>query len=243
MKNKELQGVLAPVGGRVISLDEVPDTVFSERILGDGCAIVPNGGLIYSPIDGVVDSVAESRHAYGFRSDDGQEILVHIGIDTVSLEGEGFHSRVKVGDRVKAGDPVAEVDWGLIAKEKLSPITPVLICSLSEDEKTVLLREVGSTVDVGTPLLRRNMNSEQTKVKKRREGRTRSKKDGREGSFDFLQRLGKVLMVVIAVMPAAGLAISIGKLVAMAGTDVALLSAAGGRCNPHHGHLCIHRDG
>lgn len=222
MKKKEFQGIQAPVGGRVISLDQVPDAVFSDRILGDGCAIDPEGGMIYSPINGVISSVADTRHAYGFRSDDGQEILVHIGIDTVSLQGEGFQSHVKVGDRVKAGDLVAEVDWALIKKKKLSPITPVLICSLSENETPTLLAEEGSTVGVGTLILRRRGKEDRAKNSGRSSGEKRGK------TFDFLQRLGKVLMVVIAVMPAAGLAISIGKLIAMLGADVAFLSTVGG---------------
>ena len=221
MKRKEFQGVLAPVGGRVISLDQVPDTVFSERILGDGCAIDPEGGMVYSPVNGVVSSVADTLHAYGFRSDDGQEILVHIGIDTVSLQGEGFRSLVKVGDRVRCGDLVAEVDWKKIKKKKLSPITPVLICSLSGGEAPSILAKTGSVIDVGAPLLQRNAKENRT------DGRRGATKERRGRGFDFLQRLGKVLMVVIAVMPAAGLAISLGKLMAMLGADVAFLASAG----------------
>lgn len=226
MKSKEYQGIMAPLGGKVIPLKEVPDTVFSDRILGDGCAIQPEGGMIYSPVNGTVSSVADARHAYGFRSEDGQEILVHIGIETVSLEGEGFVSHVSVGDRVKAGDLVAEVDWKLLQRKNLSSITPVLICSLSEEERTLTIPKEGGSVRVREPLLRRERSQKQeSKVVKNTKERGKEK---RGKSFDFLQRLGKVLMVVIAVMPAAGLAISIGKLIAMAGADVAFLTTAGG---------------
>ena len=78
-QNKTKQAVLSPMRGRVIPLDEVPDSVFSDRILGDGCAVCPEDGKVYSPVDGTVTSVADSRHAYGFLSDDGQDVLVHVG--------------------------------------------------------------------------------------------------------------------------------------------------------------------
>ena len=111
--NKTKQGIVAPMRGRVIPLDKVPDSVFSDRILGDGCAIEPVEGTVYSPVSGTVTSVADSLHAYGFLSEDGQEVLVHVGIETVSLKGEGFVSHVKVGDRVRAGDRIADVDKSL----------------------------------------------------------------------------------------------------------------------------------
>ncbi|MBQ9085988.1 MAG: PTS transporter subunit EIIC [Clostridia bacterium] len=217
MKKKEFQKIAAPIGGKTVPLSQVPDAVFSDRILGDGCAILPEGGMVYSPVNGVVSSVADSRHAYGFTSDDGQEVLVHIGIDTVSLEGKGFRPHVNVGDRVKVGDLVAEVDWDLLKERGLSPLTPVLICNLAENEVMKQEQQEGSAVSVGAPLFCRERREEEVKDSKKR-----------GWNFDFLQRLGKVLMVVIAVMPAAGLAISLGKLIAMAGADVSFFVTAGG---------------
>ena len=98
--------IASPVNGRAIPIKDVPDPVFAEKVLGDGCALIPSDGRIYSPVDGVVSTVAETRHAYGFSSDDGMEILVHFGLETVSLKGEGFKSLVSVGERVKKGDLV-----------------------------------------------------------------------------------------------------------------------------------------
>ena len=122
------RSVLAPVNGQAVPLEQVPDEVFSQKVLGDGLAIIPVDGKIYSPADGEISSVAETKHAYGFTSDGGLEILVHFGLETVSLKGEGFTPHVKAGDRVKAGDLVAEVDMDLLKSKGINPITPVLVC-------------------------------------------------------------------------------------------------------------------
>ena len=98
--------VRAPLKGRVVPLGEVPDPVFSDKILGDGCALLPEDGKIYSPVDGKVSSVAEAKHAYGFSAEDGTEVLVHVGLETVSLGGEGFTVHVKEGDPVSLPKPV-----------------------------------------------------------------------------------------------------------------------------------------
>jgi len=211
--------IVSPMAGRVVPLDEVPDPVFSDRILGDGCAILPTEGKIYSPVNGTVTSVAEAGHAYGFLSSDGKEVLVHVGLETVSLKGEGFVSYVKVGDEVSAGDLVAQVDLSLLAERKLSPLTPVLVCNAKEG---TWVRSHGQEVNVGDLLL----TCERTGEAKKERPRAKKKKSLLGGAgFDFLQRLGKVLIVVIAVMPAAGLMISLGKLAGMG--DAAILGTIG----------------
>ena len=120
--------VVSPVTGSAVSLDQVPDPVFSQKIIGDGVAVVPEDGRIVSPVDGEVVSVAETLHAYGFRSEDGLEVLIHFGLETVALKGEFFKCHVKVGDKVKAGDLVAEADLEGLKERQINPITPVLIC-------------------------------------------------------------------------------------------------------------------
>ena len=82
--------IIAPLSGKIVALEEVPDPVFSEKALGDGIAILPEDGKIYSPVNGVVASIAATNHAYGFQSEEGVEILVHVGLETVGLNGEGF---------------------------------------------------------------------------------------------------------------------------------------------------------
>ena len=98
--NPAKQTLLAPLNGKVIPLDQVQDDVFSQKVLGDGVAIQPENGKLYSPVDGEISSIAETLHAYGFSTEDGLEILVHVGLDTVTLKGEGFKPCVQEGDKV-----------------------------------------------------------------------------------------------------------------------------------------------
>lgn len=228
MDNKNVKSVFAPINGKVISLDEVPDPVFSDRVLGEGCAIIPEDGKIYSPVNGKISSIADTRHAYGIESDDGLEILIHFGLETVSLKGQGFTSHVKVGDNVKVGDLIAEADIKLLKQHNINLITPVLICDGIEN-KIMTVNEgmvkagkiaVLTVEDAEIEEPEQNISSnENTDIK--------SKKKKHSLNFDFLQKLGKVLMVVIAVMPAAGLMISLGKLIAMAGGDIQLVMTIG----------------
>lgn len=130
-RKRHLQ-VMAPINGKLIALDEVPDPVFSEKMMGDGIAILPAGGNVYSPIDGMVILVAETKHAVGIRSTDGTEILIHIGLETVSLKGEGFTSHVKVGDSVSTQQLLIEVDWDFVCENGKNTITPIVITNSSE---------------------------------------------------------------------------------------------------------------
>ena len=241
--------ILAPLTGKAVPLSEVPDPVFSDKVLGDGVAIIPADGKIVSPVDGEISTVAETGHAYGFTSEDGQEILVHVGLETVSLNGECFKVYGKAGDKVKKGDLVAEVDLGYLKEKEINPITPVLLCSDTEGKelqygegeveagKSAVLTLAGNADNA------RDESAESAKTEKAEAGstetdntskenieKTESEKSGKKKlnfNFDFLQKLGKVLMTVIAVMPAAGLMISLGKLVQMAGGDLSLVMTIG----------------
>lgn len=228
MDNKNVKSVFAPINGKVISLDEVPDPVFSDRVLGEGCAIIPEDGKIYSPVNGKISSIADTRHAYGIESDDGLEILIHFGLETVSLKGQGFTSHVKVGDNVKVGDLIAEADIKLLKQHNINLITPVLICDgienkiMTVNEGMVKAGKIAVLTVEDAEIEEPEQNSssnENTDIK--------SKKKKHSLNFDFLQKLGKVLMVVIAVIPAAGLMISLGKLIAMAGGDIQLVMTIG----------------
>ena len=149
-KTKTKVGIVSPLGGKVIPLDQVPDPVFSEKVLGDGCAVIPTDGKIYSPVDGEISSIAETKHAYGFSSEDGLEILVHFGLETVALKGEGFTSHVEVGDKVKVGDLIAEVDLNILKQHNINLTTPVLICD-GADELEMNVSE--GEVKVGSDLI------------------------------------------------------------------------------------------
>lgn len=121
--------ILAPMTGTAITLAEVPDPIFVEKILGDGIAIIPEDGKIVSPVDGVVSKVAETGHAYGITTEDGVEVMVHVGLETVALNGACFQIHIKEGDKVKAGDLIAEADLEFIKETGRSSITPVIIGS------------------------------------------------------------------------------------------------------------------
>lgn len=249
MSNQEKQNVLttvlAPLTGKAVSLSEVPDPVFAEKVIGDGIAIIPEDGKIVSPVDGEISSIAETGHAYGFTADNGLEVLVHVGLETVSLKGECFKVYAKAGDKVKAGDLVAEVDLNLLKEKGLNSISPVLICSDLE-EKEILYTEgnvkAGESVvltvkDKKEEIAQETQNGTEKisdvkadKSEKNTVDKETSKKKEKKKfnfNFDLLQKLGKVLMTVIAVMPAAGLMISIGKLVQMAGGDISFILTVG----------------
>ncbi len=121
--------IVAPVSGKVIPLEEVADPTFAGKVLGDGFAIVPEDSMIKSPVNGTVELMYETGHAVGLSTDDGKEILIHIGIDTVAMNGEGFHIIAKTGQNVKCGDPLVEVDFEKIRKVGKSDSVIVIVTS------------------------------------------------------------------------------------------------------------------
>ena len=113
--NQKLKhAIIAPLSGEIVALEQVPDPVFSDKALGDGAAILPENGKIYSPVNGTLVTIAATKHAYGFQSEDGLEVLVHVGLETVGLDGEGFTVHMEEGSAVKIGDLVAEADLSFI---------------------------------------------------------------------------------------------------------------------------------
>jgi len=128
-----LTNFLAPIDGRLVELTHVPDAVFAQKIMGDGFAIDPAQGEIVSPVNGTITSfMADTRHAVGITAEDGMEILIHVGIDTVNLEGEGFTGLVSQGDKVTVGQPLIRVDLALIRNKVPSLISPVVFLNLPE---------------------------------------------------------------------------------------------------------------
>lgn len=124
---KREETIVAPLTGNVRSLENVPDPVFAQKMMGDGFAIEPTDGVVVSPIHGEVVQVFPTKHAVGLRSEGGLEILIHVGIDTVHMQGEGFEAYVKAGDRVKAGDLLLSFDLALVQQKAKSSLTPVVI--------------------------------------------------------------------------------------------------------------------
>jgi len=131
-KNKNAGKIYATQNGTVVDLSKVPDEVFSGKILGDGIAILPDDDTVLCPVDGTIVDVTETLHAYCIHSTDGLDILVHIGVDTVNLKGEGFKSFVKAGDTVKVGDVLAEADIHLIREKGYEIYTPIIITNMDD---------------------------------------------------------------------------------------------------------------
>lgn len=219
--------IMAPVTGKTIPLNEVPDPVFANKMMGDGIAILPSDGEICSPVNGSVTMIANTKHAFGITSDDGVEILIHFGLETVGLKGEGFDVRVQEGAHVQAGELLAIVDFETLKKKNINLITPFIICNGTKDRTLdYFYGKVTRGEDVIMSLCKEG-KEENVQVKREEPVSDKKTKKKKKINFDFLQKLGKVLMTVIAVMPAAGLMISLGKLIAMSGGDMAILMTIG----------------
>jgi len=138
--------IIAPLGGWCAPLEEVPDPVFAGRMLGDGLAIDPTGGIVAAPCDGEVMTLPASAHAVSIRSPQGVDVLIHIGIDTVQLAGRGFEARVKPGDRVKAGDELIRFDLDTVARGAKSLMSAIVVTS---EGATLQKRRAAGAVSAG----------------------------------------------------------------------------------------------
>ncbi|MGV2942401.1 glucose-specific PTS transporter subunit IIBC [Mesobacillus sp. LC4] len=137
---------VSPIKGEILPITEVPDQVFSGKMMGDGFAIVPAEGTVVSPVDGKIVNLFPTKHAIGILSDSGREILIHVGIDTVNLKGQGFETHVSENDTVTKGQPLLKVDLDYIKKNATSTITPIVFTNLSEGESIVINKK--GNVDV-----------------------------------------------------------------------------------------------
>ena len=139
--------IKSPMNGTVIPLSEVPDAVFSSEMLGKGFGVEPSEGKAYAPVDGEVTTVFDTKHAIGLMSKHGVELLIHIGMDTVKLNGKGFDVKVKTGDQVKAGDLLAEFDIDLIKGEGYPVTTAVVVTNTDDCEEIGEVRTGAATKD------------------------------------------------------------------------------------------------
>lgn len=129
---KKKKSIIAPVDGKTLELSQVPDKVFAEKMVGDGLAIDTVGNIITAPSDGILTLIFKTNHAFGMTLKDGVELMVHIGIDTVKLDGAGFERLCEQGDFVKAGTPIIKLDRDFISSKGFSLITPVLITNMEK---------------------------------------------------------------------------------------------------------------
>ncbi|SDM21337.1 N-acetylglucosamine-specific PTS transporter subunit IIBC [Sediminibacillus halophilus] len=139
---EELGGAdfVAPATGKVIDLTQVPDEVFSQKMMGDGFAIEPDEGLFVAPVDGKIINVFPTKHAVGIKAESGHEVLVHVGLDTVQLGGNGFEVFVEEGQQVKKGDKLLQVDLAYIKENASSAISPIIFTNLGENNQVKLVQ-------------------------------------------------------------------------------------------------------
>ena len=139
--SKKEISLIAPITGKTLDLSKVPDKVFAEKLAGDGIAIDPTGDIIVAPADGELSLVFKTMHAFAITLASGVELLIHIGIDTVSLNGEGFEQLVEAGTMVKAGTPIIKINKDFILSKGFSLTTMLLVTNMD------LVKELSATID------------------------------------------------------------------------------------------------
>lgn len=144
--------VYAPTEGTVIHLSEFPDQLFSQEVLGPGCGILPKGDTVYAPFNGTVTQVVDTFHAIGITSKDGVEVLIHVGVDTVKMNGKGFFSNVKNGQAIRRGDALLHFDREAIKAEGYPDAIAVVVTNM-DDFSEVELKLTGA-VEAGEQLLK-----------------------------------------------------------------------------------------
>ncbi|MBD8069915.1 PTS glucose transporter subunit IIA [Bacillus sp. PS06] len=150
-KKMEPEQVQAPLSGKMVPLEEVPDPVFSQKMMGDGIAIIPSDKQVFSPIDGEVVNVFPTKHAISLRSKSGVELLIHMGLETVELKGEGFQILVQNGAKVSKGEPIAEFDYEKVSSLGKEVITPVIL--LNGDQFKIENRQIHQSTTGGKDII------------------------------------------------------------------------------------------
>jgi len=151
-KEKTIVTIYSPMNGKVIELKEVPDEAFAQKMVGDGCAIEPDKGIICSPIDGQLMNIFPTNHAIIFETIDGLEMIVHFGIDTVKLDGKGFQKLREPGP-IKIGDEIIKYDLDDIKDGVPSTRSPIIINNMEKVEKIEVL-SLGKVIKIGEPIMK-----------------------------------------------------------------------------------------
>jgi len=159
-KSKEQQEIkiYAPMNGKIVPLEEVPDPVFNQKMMGEGIAIMPSEGKVISPIEGTVVQVPETKHAVGLKANDGTEILIHIGLETVSLKGEGFTMNVAQDDKVSVGDSLVDFDLEYVKENASDIITPIVITNSNDGDKQFTMTEEKEATAGDTVIITASVN-------------------------------------------------------------------------------------
>lgn len=150
MKNEPASyQIIAPISGKIIELSTVPDPVFSEKLTGDGLAILAASDEVLAPCDGEITLFFDTKHAFAITTSAGVQVLVHVGLDTVIMEGEGITALHHTGDKVKAGTPILRLDLPLLEKRHINLISPVLIVNYDKVRRLVTSERPGERVAAG----------------------------------------------------------------------------------------------
>lgn len=147
----EKNTLYSPVAGTVIELEDVADGVFSSGMLGKGCAVLPSEGMVVAPCNGTITTVTDTKHAIGLTSDDGMEVLIHIGLDTVTMNGKGFQVFVKAGQQIKCGQELISFDRQAIADAGFKDTTMVVIANSDNYNEVNLIKK--GMADAGEKLI------------------------------------------------------------------------------------------
>lgn len=147
-KKKINKNISAPINGKCIDISEVKDKTFASKVMGDGIAVIPATDTVVSPCDGQITMIFPTKHAFGLKMNDGKEVLVHIGIDTVNLNGKGFTTLRHKNEKVKAGEPVIKFDKATIEHEYDLTVMVVITDDNKENAEKRKLHEVVKTNDI-----------------------------------------------------------------------------------------------
>lgn len=142
--------ILTPLQGKVLAQADIPDETFAQGILGPGCGIEPTGDTVYAPFDGTVSQIATTLHAVGVTSNEGTELLIHVGMDTVDMNGQGFTALVKEGQKITAGTPLLKIDLDAIRAAGHPTATAIIVTDGADDVKMLAEGDVAP----GTPLFK-----------------------------------------------------------------------------------------
>ncbi len=143
-----MAAIASPFSGRVVALDDVNDDVFSERVMGDGVAVLPTDPEVVAPIAGKLEKLFRGGHGFAIETSDGLQVLVHVGLETVHLKGEGFEVHAAEGDAVEAGDHIVTVDLDHMAAKSIDMVSPVVVISGQQVRVTA-----AQSVGAGDPLM------------------------------------------------------------------------------------------
>lgn len=146
---KKSNGVIcSPIDGKIVDVSEVPDSVFAGKMMGEGVAVIPEGNTVYSPINGYVTQIFKTKHAILLKSDDNLEIIIHIGLETVNLNGEGFEVLINEGEKVTIGKELIKVDFEFIKNKGINTIIPVIIINHADKNVKKYLghKEAGASI-------------------------------------------------------------------------------------------------